>query len=156
MFKYFYSESKYKFHLEYCETRKPQKLLPSFKKYVFFENLKNCIKSNWLIHSDLECVINPITKEHSFVSGGYHIECKNNEYSKNIQTFFNLEEYTKSLYNELKYIEEIEEKNLNNHIDYDSFNEEEFENTLECEYYHCQVDHSYNDRCIILNEVGSR
>ena len=84
-------------------------MLPSFKKYMFFENLKNCIKSNWLIHSDLECVINPITKEHSFVSGGCHIECKNNEYSKNIQTFFNLEEYTKSLYNELKYIEEIEE-----------------------------------------------
>ena len=49
----FYSESKYKFHLEYCKNRKPQRLLPSFKKYMVFENLKNCIKKNWLIHSDL-------------------------------------------------------------------------------------------------------
>ena len=32
----FYSEEKYKFHIEYCKNRKPKKLLPSFKKiYVF-------------------------------------------------------------------------------------------------------------------------
>ena len=28
----FYSEEKYKFHIEYCKNRKPKKLLPSFKK----------------------------------------------------------------------------------------------------------------------------
>ena len=83
----FYSESKHNFQIEYCQTRKPQKLLPSFKKYMFFENLKNCIKSNWLIYSDFECVINPITKEHTFISGGYYIECKNKKYSKDVQTF---------------------------------------------------------------------
>ena len=38
----FYSEEKYKFHIEYCKNRKPKK--PSFKKYMQFENLKNCIK----------------------------------------------------------------------------------------------------------------
>ena len=81
----FYSESKYKFHIEYCKSRKPQKLLPSFRKYIVFENLKNCIKSNWLIHSDFECVINP--KEHTFIAGGYYIECKNKKYSKDVQTF---------------------------------------------------------------------
>ena len=27
----FYSEEKYKFHIEYCKSRKPKKLLPSFK-----------------------------------------------------------------------------------------------------------------------------
>ena len=75
---------------------------------MHFENLKNCIKRNWIIHSDFECIIDPITKEHEFISGGYLLECKNQKYSKNIQTFYNLEEYTKSLYNELKYIEEIE------------------------------------------------
>ena len=42
----FYSEEKYKFHIEYCKNRKPKKLLPSFKKYMQFENLKNCIKRN--------------------------------------------------------------------------------------------------------------
>ena len=69
----FYSENKYNFHLEYCLTRKAQKLMPSFKKYMFFDDLKNCIKSNWLIHSDFECIIDPITKEHKFISGAYYI-----------------------------------------------------------------------------------
>ena len=54
-----------------------------------FENLKNCIKSNWIIHSDFECTIDPLTKEHTFISGGYYLECKNDKYTKNIQTFFN-------------------------------------------------------------------
>ena len=152
----FYSESKYKFHLDYCKNREPNKLMPSYKKYMQFENLKNCIKTNWIIHSDFECVIDPITKEHKFISGGYLLECKNEKYNKNIQTFFNLEEYTKNLYNELKYIEEIEEKYLNNPIDYENFNEEEFENVLECEYCKCKFDDNYNDRCIILNEIVDR
>ena len=122
-------------------------------KNMFFENLKNCIKTNWLIHSDFECIINPITKEHTFVSGGFYIECKNDVYSKDFQTFYNLEEYTKSLYNELKYIDEIEEEFLNNPIDYSNFNEEEFDNTFQCKYCNCKFDHSSNDRCIILNEI---
>ena len=42
----FYSEEKYKFHIEYCKNRKPKKLLPIFKRYMQFENLKNCIKRN--------------------------------------------------------------------------------------------------------------
>ena len=63
-----YSEEKYKFHIEYCKNRKPKKLFPSFKKYMQFENLKNCIKRNWIIHSDFECIIDPNTKEHEFIS----------------------------------------------------------------------------------------
>ena len=149
----FYSKSKYKFHIEYCMDRKCQKLIPSYKKYMKFENLKNCIKRNWIIQSDFECIIDPITKEHEFVSGSYYLECKNDEYTKNIQKFYNLEEYTKSLYNELKYIEETEEKYLNNLIDYKNFNEEEFDNTLKCKYCNCMFNHSYNDRCIILYEI---
>ena len=149
----FYSESKYNFHLEYCKHRETKKLMPSYKKYMKFENLKNCIKTNWMIHSDFECVIDPITKEHTFLSGGYLLECKNQKYNKNIQTFFNLEEYTKSLYSKLKYIKEIEEKYLNNPIDYENLDEEEFENILECEYCKCKFGDHYNDRCIILNEI---
>ena len=148
-----YSEEKYKFHIEYCMNRKPNKLLPSFKKYMHFENLKNCIKRNWIIHSDFECIIDPNTKEHKFISGGYLLECKNDEYSKNIQTFYNLEEYTKNLYNELKYIEEIEENQLQNPIDYSNFDQNEFDNTLKCKYCDCKFDHLHNDRCIILNEI---
>ena len=149
----FYSEEKYNFHNEYCKNRKPKKLLPSFNKYMQFENLKNCIRRNWIIHSDFECVINPNTKEHSFLSGGYLLECKNEKYSKNVQTFYNLEEYTKSLYNELKYKKEIEEKHLQNPIDYLNLDEKEFDNTLKCKYCDCEFNHSYNDRCIILNEI---
>ena len=148
-----YSESKYNFHLEYCKNRETKTLMPSYKKYMFFENLKNCIKTNWIIHSDFECTIDPLTKEHTFISVGYYLECKNNKNTKNIQTFFNLEEYTKNMYNELKYIKEIEEKYLNNPIDYTNFNEEEFEKVLECEYCKCKFDDNYNDRCIILNEI---
>ena len=149
----FYSESKYKFHIEYCLNRKPQKLVPSYKKYMKFENLKNCIKRNWIIQSDFECVIDLITKEHEFVSGAYYLECKNDKYTKSIQKFYNLEEYTKSLYNELKYIQEIEEKYLCNPIDYNNFNQKEFDNTSKCEYCDCEFDHSYNDRCIVLHEI---
>ena len=57
------------------------------------------------------------------------------------------------MYNELKYIEEIEEKYLNNPIDYTNFNEKEFKNVLEFEYCKCKFDDNYNDRCILLNEI---
>ena len=40
----FYSEEKYEFHIEYCKNRKPKKLLASFKKYMYFENLKKLYK----------------------------------------------------------------------------------------------------------------
>ena len=149
----FYSLDKYKFHIEYCKNRKPKKLLPSFKKYMQFENLKNCILKNWIIHSDFECIIDPNTKEHQFISGGYLLECKNEKYSKNIQNFYNLEEYTKSLFNELKYIEEIEENHLQNPIDYSNFDQNEFDDTVKCKYCGCEFNHSYNDRFIILNEI---
>ena len=137
----FYSEAKYNFHVEYCKSRKVQRLISNFKKYMFFENLKNCIKSNWLIYSDIECIIDPITKENTFAAEGYYIECKNKKYSKDIQTFFNLEEYTKSLYNELKYIEQVEEKHLQNPIDYSNFDEEEFDKTSKCKFFNC----NFND-----------
>ena len=54
-------------------------MLPSFKKYMQFENLKN-----WIIHSDFECIIDQNNKEHQFISGGYLLECKNEKYSKDI------------------------------------------------------------------------
>ena len=152
----FYSEEKYEFNIEYCKSRKPKKLLPSFKKYMQFENLKNCILKNRIIHSDFECIIDPNAKQHSFISGAYLLECKNGKYSKNIQTFYNLEEYTKILYNELKYIEEIEENYLQNPIDYSNFDQKEFDDTVKCKFCNCEFNHSYNDRCIVLNEIVDR
>ena len=64
-----------------------------------------------------------------------------------------MEGYTKSLYNELKYIEGIEENHLQNPIDYSNFDQNGFDNTLKCKYCDCEFNHTYNDRCIILNEI---
>ena len=147
----FYSLDKYKFHIECCNNRKPKKLLPCFKKYMQFENLKNFILHDWIIHSDFECIIDSNTNEHRFISGGYL--CKNEKYSKNIQNFCNLEELTKSLYNELKYIEDIEENHLQNPIDYSNFDQNKFDNTLKYQFCNCEFNHSYDDRCIILNKI---
>ena len=57
------------------------------------------------------------------------------------------------MYNELKYVEEIEEIFLQNPIDYSNFDQNEFDNALKCEYCDCEFNHPYNDRCIILNEI---
>ena len=57
------------------------------------------------------------------------------------------------MYNLLKYIEEIEENHLQNPIDYSNFDQNEFGNTLKCEYCDCEFNHPHNDRCIILNEI---
>ena len=100
----FYSELRYKDHIEYCKFRKPKKLMPSFTKYMKFENLKNCILNNWINHSDFECTIDPVTKEHEFIARGYYLECRNNKFSKKVQTFYNLKEYTISLVKEFIYI----------------------------------------------------
>ena len=112
----FYSELKYKVHIEYCKFREPKKLMPSFKKYMKFENLKNFILNNWVIHSDFECIIDPITKEHSFIAGGYYLEFRNNKFSKKVQTFYDLKEYTISLVKELVYIDDIESNYLQNKL----------------------------------------
>ena len=149
----FYSELKYKDHIEYCKFRKVKKLMSPFKKYMKFENLKNCILNNWIIHSDFECVIDPITKEHEFISGGYLLECRNNKFSKQVQTFYDLKEYTTSLVEELVYIDSIETNYLQNEIDYSNFNQEEFDNVKICKYCKCEFNHPYNDRYIILYEI---
>ena len=88
-----------------------------------FENLKNCILNNWIIHSDFECTIDAITKEHEFIAGGYYLECRNNRFSKSVQTFYNLKEYTISLVKELIFIDDIESNYLQNEIDYFTFDQ---------------------------------
>ena len=56
------------------------------------------------------------------------------------------------MYNQLKYIGEVEEKYLKNPIDYSNFDAKEIDNVLKCRFCNCDFNHSYNDRCIILNE----
>ena len=130
----FYSELKYKDHIEYCKFRKPKKLMSPFKNYMKFENLKNCILNNWIIYSDFECTTDSVTKEHSFISGGYYLKCRNNKFSKKVQTFYDLKEYTISLVKELVYIDDIENNFLQNEIDYSTFNQEDFDSVKICKY----------------------
>ena len=64
-----------------------------------------------------------------------------------------MEEYAKSFYNELKYIEVIEENYLQNPIDFSNFDQNKFDDTLKCKYCDWEFNHSYNDRCIVLDEI---
>ena len=53
----FNSENKYNDQINYCKTRKPQKLLPSNEKYIKFDELQNCMLNKFVIYSDFECII---------------------------------------------------------------------------------------------------
>ena len=53
----------------------------------------------------------------------------------------------------MKYIEDIEENYLQNPIDSSNFDQSEFDYPVKCKYCDCKFNHSYNDRCIILNEI---
>ena len=81
------------------------------------------------------------------------MECRNSKFSKKVQTFYNLKEYTISLVKELVYIDDKESNYLQNEIDYSNFNQEEFDNIKIYKYCKCEINHPYNDRYIILYEV---
>ena len=102
----FYSEIKDNEHMNYCKTRKPQRLMPSNEKYIKFNKLQNCMLNNFIIYSDFECIIDK-NNELKFISGGYLVKCRNDEFSKPVQIFDNLDDYCEDLKNELKYIEKI-------------------------------------------------
>ena len=108
----FYSEVKYNEHINYCKTRKPQRLMPSNEKYIKFNKLQNCMLNNFIIYSDFECIIDK-NNEHKFISGGYLVKCRNDKFSKSVQIFDNLDYSCENLKNELKYIEKINDKHLN-------------------------------------------
>ena len=108
---------------------------------------------DWIIHSDFECVIDSITKEHSFIAFKYYLECRNNKFSKKVQTFYDLKEYTISLVKELIYIDDIDSNYLQNEIDYSTFDPKKFDSVNFCKYCNCEFNHPYNDRYIILYEI---
>ena len=147
----FYSEIKYNNHMNYCKTRKPQRLMPSNEKYIKFNKLQNFILNNFVIYSDFECVIDK-NNEHKFISGGYLVKCRNDKFTKQVQIFDNLDDYCENLQNELKYIDKINGKHLNNKIDMKTFDKEKFDNTTHCEYCNYKFDKDYNGRKIELYE----
>ena len=147
----FYSENKYNEHINYCKTRKPQRLMPPNDKHIKFNKLQNCMLNNFVIYSDFECIIDK-NNEHKFISGGYLVKCRNNEFTKPVKIFNDLDDYCENLKNELDYIEKINEKHLNYRIDMKTFDQEKFDNTTHCEYCDYKFDKDYNDRKIELYE----
>ena len=137
--------------MNYCKTRKPQRLMPSNEKYIRFNKLQNCMLNNFIIYSDFECIIDE-NNEHKFISGGYLVKCRNDKFTKSVQIFDNLDNYCGNLKNELKYIEKINDKHLNYKIDMKTFDKEKFDNTTHCEYCNYKFDKDYNDRKIELYE----
>ena len=81
------------------------------------------------------------------------MECRNNKFSKKVQTFYNLKEYTISLVKELIYTDDIESNYLQNEIDYSNFNQKKLDIVNFCKYCKCEFNHPYNDRYIILYEI---
>ena len=65
----FYSENEYNDHINYCKTRKAQRLLPANQKYNKFNKLQNCMLNSFTIYSNFECIIGK-NNEHKFISGG--------------------------------------------------------------------------------------
>ena len=147
----FYSEIKYNEHMNYCKTRKPQRLMPSNEKYIKFNKLQNCMLNNFIIYSDFECIIDK-NNEHKFISTGYLVKCRNDKFTKPVQIFDDLDDYCENLKNELKYIEKINDKHLNYKIDMKTFDKEKFDNITHCEYCNYKFDKDYNDRKIELYE----
>ena len=147
----FYSELEYNEHINYCKTRKPQKLMSSNEKYIKFNKLQNCMLNNFVIYSDFECIIDK-NNEHKFISEGYLVKCRNDKFSKSVRIFNNLDDYCENLKNELKYIEKINNKHLNYKIDMKTLDKEKFDNTSHCEYCNYKFDKDYNDRKIELYE----
>ena len=147
----FYSEIKYNEHMNYCKTRKPQRLMPSNEKHIKFNKLQNCMLNNFVIYSDFECIIDK-NSERKFISGGYLVKCRNDKFTKPVQIFDDLDDYCENLKNELKYIEKTNNKHLNYKIDRKTFDKEKFNKTTHCEYCNYKFDKDYNDRKIELYE----
>ena len=149
----FYSVHKYEDHSYYYKNRSSKKLITTHKKYLEFENLKNFCLNDFVIVSDFECIIDKDTNQHKFMSGGFYLKCRNEKYSKMVQNFYDINDYCKSLKETSKYIENVENKYLKNDIDYDSFDQEEFDNTKSCKFCKSNFDHEYKDRIVILEEI---
>ena len=147
----FYSEIKYNEHMNYCKTRKPQRLMPSNEKHIKFNKLQNCMLNNFVIYSDFECITDK-NNEHKFILGGYLVKCRNDKFTKPVQVFDNLDDCYENLKKELKYIEKINDKHMNNKIDRKTFGQEKFDDTTHCEYCNYKFDKDYNDRKIELYE----
>ena len=69
----FYSEIKYKDHIEYCKFRKPKKLMPSFKRYMKLL-LKTIINKKY----NIALIINNLGNYNKYINISYYTKYKQN------------------------------------------------------------------------------
>ena len=150
----FYSNKKYQEHQQFCETNKPQILLPSQNKYLQFKNIQNTIQHNFICYADIESqmIFNNNIYEHEHLMSGYYLHCIDKKYSKKVKLFDKLEDFRDNLINELDYIKNINKYKLNFDIDMKNFNKEEFDKVEKCKYCDHKFNKDYNNRKITLIE----
>ena len=149
-----YSQKKFNEHQQFCETNKPQILMPSTNKYLQFKNLRNTIQHNFIVYADIESqmIFNDNVYEHKHLMSGYYLHCIDPKYSKKVQLFDKLEDFRDNLIDELDYIKNINKNKLNFVIDKKNFDKEEFKNVKICKHCNYNFDNNYNNRKITLTE----
>ena len=150
-----YSNIKYDEHLQFCQTNKPQILMPSQNKYLQFKNLKNTIQHNFIVYADIESYMIHQDKniyEHKHLMSGYYLHCIDQRYSKKVRIFDELEDFRDNLINELDYIKNINENKLYFGIDMKKFNKEEFDKVEKCKHCDHKFNEDYNNRKITFIE----
>ena len=151
----FFSEIKYKDHIQFCDTKNTKILLPSKNKYLDFRNIKNTIQYNFIAFADIESYMlynNEKISNHEHLMSGYYLHCLDEKYSKKVQLFEKLEDFRDNLIKELDYIENINENILNYEIDMSTFNQKEFDDVKICKYCNHNFVNKFNGRKIILTE----
>ena len=151
----FFSEIKYNDHIEFCETNKTMILLPSRNKYLQFRNIQNTIQHHFIAFADIESYMiykNEKISNHNHLMSGYYLHCLDEKYSKKVQLFDKLEDFSDNLINELDYIENINENVFNYEIDMSTFDQKKYDNTKSCRYCNYNFSEKYNQRKIILTE----
>ena len=151
----YYSEIKYKEHIEYCSNKKTLVLLPSKNKYTQFKNIQNTLQLPFIVYADIESYMikkNEKLETHNHLKSGYLLNCLDPKHSKKCQIFDKIEDFRDNLIKELDYIDNINEKVFNYPIDMSTFNKKVFDEITHCK--HCNYDFSekYNNRYITLTE----
>ena len=151
----FYSELKYKDHIEYCSNEKTLVLLPSKNKYIQFKNIQNTLQLPFIVYADIESymiVKDEKTETHNHLKSGYLLNCIDQKYSKKCQVFDKIEDFRDNLINELDYIDNINEKVFDYPIDMTTFNKKTFDEITHCKYCNYDFQEKYNNRYITLTE----
>ena len=101
----FFSEIKYKDHINFCETKQTMILLPSKNKYLEFKNIRNTIQHPFICFSDIESYMlyknKKVSIHEHLMSGYYYLYYLDEKYSKKVQLFDRLEDFRDNLIKEL-------------------------------------------------------